>query len=207
MINLIIVDDHQLFIDGVKTVLADVPDINIIGEALNGEHLLDLLKTKQADVVLLDINMPIMDGLEAASIIKEKHNKTKTIILSQYNDKGLVKKAKEYGCSGYLLKDCDKTELVTAIETVYAGGLFYNPKNGVKTSFGNLGFNTGNVDLTKKENETLRLILDEKSNKEIAKEMEISINTVRTNKERLHCKTGNTTMAGLIKWALENNIL
>ncbi len=103
MINLIIADDHQIFIDRVKTVLADVPDINIIGEALNGEHLLDLLKTKQADVVLLDINMPIMDGLEAASIIKEKHNKTKTIILSQYNDKGLVKKAKEYGCSGYLL--------------------------------------------------------------------------------------------------------
>ena len=206
MINLIIADDHQIFIDGLKTVLADVPEIIIIGEALNGEHLLDLLKTKQADVALLDINMPIMDGLEAASIIKEKHNRTKTIILSQYNNKGFVKRAKEYGCSGYLLKDCSKTELVTAIKTVYAGGLLYNPKNGIKTSLGNLGFGSGIVDLTKKEKKTLRLILDEKTNKEIARDMGISVNTVRTNKERLHCKTGSITMAGLIKWALENNI-
>ena len=205
MINIIIADDHQIFIDGIKTVLVDEPDINVAGEALNGKQVLNLLKIKPVDVVLLDIEMPEMDGLETAEIIQKQYPDVKTIILTNYNNKGFVNKAKKYGCAGYLLKDCTKDELVKAIRMVYDGGLYYNPKNSNKTSLSNYSNTNEAFDITEKEKETLILILKEKTNKEIAKKMNISKNTVRTYKERLLNKTGNTTLAGLIKWAHKND--
>ena len=118
MINLIIADDHPIFIDGLKTVLADVPDINITGEAQNGKQVIELLEYKQADVVLLDIRMPEMDGIETAKEIKKRYPHVKIIILTQFGEKCLVKNFMELGVDGYLLKDCSQQDLINAIKTV-----------------------------------------------------------------------------------------
>ena len=203
MINLIIADDHQIFIDGIKTVLVDEPDINVAGEALNGKQVLNLLKIKPVDVVLLDIEMPEMDGLETAEIIQKQYPDVKTIILTNYNNKGFVNKAQKYGCTGFIVKDTSKKELVNAIEVASRGGTYYDPKIVKKTKFDNYKA----IKLSTREKQILKYIINEKTNNEISKEMKISKNTVRTYKERLLNKTGNTTIAGLVKWAVKNNYI
>ena len=203
MINLIIADDHQIFIDGIKTVLVDEPDINVVGEALNGKQVLKLLKIKPVDIVLLDIEMPEMDGLETAEIIQKQYPDVKTIILTNYNNKGFFNKAQKYGCAGFIVKDTSKKELVNAIEVVSRGGTYYDPKIVKKTKFDNYKA----IKLSTREKQILKYIINEKTNNEISKEMKISKNTVRTYKERLLNKTGNTTIAGLVKWAVKNNYI
>ena len=203
MINIIIADDHRIFIDGIKTVLANVPDIKITGEALNGKQVLSLLKTKPADVVLLDIRMPVMDGLETAKTIKEKFCDIKTIILSQYNNNGFVKNAIKYGCSGYLLKDCSKHELANAIRTVYNGGIYFNTKNQKQTESNKFEI----VILSPREKEVLKLIIKENSSGAIAKKLKISIHSVKTYRERLKTKAGVNKSEALIYWAMKNNLI
>ncbi len=202
MINIVIADDHPIFIDGIKTALKDEQEISIIGEALNGKQVLELLKYKKADIILLDINMPEMDGLETAEAIKRRFPKVKVIMLTQYNEKRLVKKCLDLGVESYLLKDCGKPELIKAIRSIASGGIWFQA-NGRKNGYGDYLRNDLPA-LTKNELLVLKMMASEFCNSEIAKEMNISINTVRSYKERLKQKSGSRTSVGLIKWAVEN---
>ncbi|MEZ5198507.1 MAG: response regulator transcription factor [Bacteroidales bacterium] len=208
MINLIITDDHPIFIDGLKTVLSNVTGIAIVGEALNGKQLLELLEDSLADIVLLDINMPEMDGLETAQIVKQQYSYVKIIMLTQFGEKRFIKKCMEMGVEGYLLKDCEKQELIKAIIAVYMGGIFYNancqPESGF---FAPVVDDHNPFHISEKEKQVLKLIAEEKCNTEIAKKMSISINTVKTYRERLMLKSGTKNTAGLMYWAVKNKLL
>ena len=164
--------------------------------------MLELLKYKKADIILLDINMPEMDGLETAEAIKRRFPKVKVIMLTQYNEKRLVKKCLDLGVESYLLKDCGKPELIKAIRSIASGGIWFQA-NGRKNGYGDYLRNDLPA-LTKNELLVLKMMASEFCNSEIAKEMNISINTVRSYKERLKQKSGSRTSVGLIKWAVEN---
>lgn len=204
MISIVIADDHPMFIDGVKTVLADEQDIFIAGEALNGMQVLELLNSTPADIILLDINMPVMDGLQTAEAIKQRYKNVKVIMLTQFGERGLVRKCMEMGAEGYLLKDCTKDVLISAIKTVNMGDTFYKFNNG---TFINDKCKKGNQKLTQRELQVLRLMVKDMNYWEITKELRISIYAVRTYRDRLLTKTGTSTIAGLVQWANDNAVL
>jgi DNA-binding NarL/FixJ family response regulator len=206
MINIIIADDHKIFIEGIRTTLSDVDDIYIAGQALNGAELLVRLENIEADVVLLDINMPGIDGLQAAEAIKKNFKDVKIIMLTQYDEKRFMKKCREIGVEGYLLKTCDKNELVNTIINVHNGGSFYTGVNGKTTGYPVPDL-LNCVRITGKEEEVLQLIADEKCNDEIAKELNIEKTTVKTHKRRMLWKTGAKTITGLVVWAFRKRII
>jgi DNA-binding NarL/FixJ family response regulator len=205
MINIIIADDHPIFIDGLKTVLTDVPDIIITGEAQNGKQVLELVETKPADIILLDINMPKMDGIDTAKAIKNNSSHIKIIMLTQFGEKRFLRKCMEIGVEGYLLKDCGKEELINTIRKVFDGGFQFTSKNS--NNSGLYSFQNSNNHISEKEKQVLKLIAEEKCNPDIAKVMTISVNTVKTYRERLMIKSGTKTTAGLILWAVKHNLL
>ena len=201
MIDIIIADDHPIFIDGIKTTLADITDINIAGEALNGIGVLKILKNQVVDVVLLDIRMPEMDGIATAKEIKKRYPHVKIIMLTQFGEKSLVKKCMELGVDGYLLKVCSQQDLINAIKTVDNGGTWFEIHNKI---------NVTNIDkpkLSKREKEVLKFIAREKCSKEIATELKLSVNSVNTYRKRLLAKAGVKNTAGLIYWATKNNLI
>ncbi|MEZ5196405.1 MAG: response regulator transcription factor [Bacteroidales bacterium] len=201
VIKLIVVDDHSLIIDGIKSVLSETPEITIIGEALNGKQLLEMLDTKQPDIVLLDIRMPELDGLDTLKIIKTKYSDVKTIMLSQFSERGMIKRSIEFGAKGYLLKDCGKSNLIRAIKRVGAGETCFEiyEINKMITENSNIYCHLSN-----KEMEVLRLVCKEYTSKEIAKKLSISNETVNTHRGRIMKKIGAKNVIGLYKWALEN---
>ncbi len=206
MINLLIADDHPIYLNGLRTVLQDVEDIKIIGEARNGLEVIDFLKTKPADIVLLDINMPEMDGIECAKEISQNGFNTKIIILTQYNEPRFIKKLEKY-ISGYLLKDTDKNVLIQAIRIVNIGDKYFfnpEPKNNRKENSTDSFLNSFHI--SEREKEVLQLICKEMTTKEIAQILAISSSTVETYRERLLLKTGAKNMVGLAVWAVDNKL-
>lgn len=206
MINIFIADDHPIFIDGIKTALSDIPDIRITGEATDGVKLLKLLDENNADVVLLDINMPRMDGLLTAAEIKKKHSYMKIIMFTQYDERRFSKKCREIGVEGYMLKGSNKDNLVKTIRNVYNGGILYMAGNEGPNEFPVPGL-TDEIHITGKEQEVLELIAEEKCNDEIAKELNIEKTTVKTHKKRMLWKTGTKTITGLVVWAFRKRII
>jgi DNA-binding NarL/FixJ family response regulator len=207
MINLLIADDHPIYLDGLRTVLADVEDINIMAEARNGLEVLEILKTKPIDIVLLDINMPEMDGIECAKKINQNSYKAKIIILTQYNEPRFIKKLEKY-IDGYLLKDTDKNTLVQAIRITHFGEkCFFNPETGDshKENFVDSFLNSFHI--SEREKDVLKLICKEMTTKEIAQKLTISPSTVETYRDRLLNKTGAKNMAGLAVWAVGNKMV
>jgi DNA-binding NarL/FixJ family response regulator len=206
MIKIIIADDHQVYLDGLKVSFDNVPEIDIIGEALNGKEVLYLLEKESADVVLLDIKMPLMDGLETAAAIKNNGYDVKIIMLTQYDERAFIRRCQALGVEGYLLKDSTKQILVHAIRMVYEGGTVYGTKNGK-----NNGFAVPDLllkeEITGNEKRILKLIAEEKSNHEIAELLGISENTIKKQRERLMAKAGVNKTAGLVYWAMKNNLL
>ena len=201
MIKLIIVDDHQLMIDGIKTALSEYEEIKIIGDALNGRKLLELLKSKTPDIILLDIMMPELDGIDTLQIVKQKNPEVKIIMLSQFGDRGFIKRCLKFGADGYLLKDCGGKKLIKTIRDIYKGGTVFDVhvtsqlKSAVK------------VDLSNQEKEVLHLIVQGVKNKEIANFLNISVSTVSTYRSRIMEKIGVRTDIELYEWVKENEIV
>ena len=196
-----------MYIDGIKTVLSDSKEISVIGEASDGNQLIELIPTNKPDLILLDINMPGMDGLESAKIIKSQYGDIKIIMLTQYNNKRFVKRCQLLGVEGYLLKDCGKPELINAIHTVYNGGFYYNINSRNKTILQPPGLTTDKPKLSGREIEVLSLLANDKSIFEIAAKLKISEASVKTYRNRLKIKSGTNSIAGLISWAYQNSII
>ena len=125
-IKLLLVDDHQILIDGIRSLLDDQPQFQIIDEAHNGQEALDKLKEIQPDVVLADINMPIMSGIELTQTIQKQHPDLKVLVLTMYNDKEIITEIISAGANGYILKNTGKQEFVTAITTIAGGGSYFS---------------------------------------------------------------------------------
>lgn len=214
-IKVIIADDHVLYRAGVKTALSTKKDIQVIAEADNGMHLINLIKNLEADVILLDIQMPIMDGITALPEIKKISPNTKVIMLTMVDDNSMVAKLMELGANSYLTKTSDSEIIYEAIKTCYEQEYYFNSLTN-KALLNNLkqkntpspqALATPEAQLNEKETTILRLMCEEKSTKEIADIVELSPRTVEAIRDRLKVKTGSKTTAGLIMYAVKNKII
>lgn len=210
-IRVIIADDHALFRKGVKTALFVKKDIDVVAEAENGLHLLDVLKQKKADVVLLDVQMPLMDGIHTLHELHKNHPHIKVIVLSMYNDHTLIANLMEKGANSYLTKNSDPDMIYQAIKTCYEQEYFFNDLtnkallSGIRTKNNEQTRHDDNP-LTDKEIRVLKLMCEEKTTKEIADIVEISPRTVEAIRDKLKLKTGAKSMAGLIIYAVKHGI-
>ena len=206
-IKLFIVDDHQIFIDGIKYLLYDISDIEIIGDANNGKLALEKLKETYADIILMDIGMPDLNGIETTNIISEKYPVIKIIALTMYDDHNRVVKMLKAGAKGYVLKDTTKKELIQAIQTVANGGVYYSDKIIVNTMQNISGQNENPLSkLTIREIEIIKLIIKTLTNKEIAEKLSISELTVNTHRKNAMRKLVIKNTAGLVKFAIEHGL-
>ena len=208
MIRLIITDDHPVIRNGIRTILEEVDDIRIVAEVNDGLELLDTLETREADIILMDINMPNLNGLEATKKVKEKYPDVKIITFSQYDEKRFIKQALKSGASGYMLKNTPADEFLEAIRMVHQGGIYLSKE--LPNVFAEKGKPRSNYlfpDLTAREIDVLKLICQEKNTQEIADTLFISYNTVETHRGNLLLKVGVKNTAGLVKWAVENEIV
>lgn len=207
-LNILLVDDHQIIIDGLQALVNSVDGMRVIGDANNGKEAVEILKILDVDVVLMDIDMPVMNGLDATKAIKAKPGKTKVIILSMHCESGMVKELIGIGADGYLLKNASKDELIDAITKVAGGQQYF----AADVTLSLLNENKPQpqsklaLELTKREREILGLIADGFSNKEIGEKLFISHRTVDTHRTNLMKKLDVNNIAGLIGFAIKNGI-
>ncbi|MGB4935743.1 MAG: response regulator transcription factor [Ferruginibacter sp.] len=214
-IKVIIADDHVLYRAGVKTALSAKKDVIVVAEADNGMHLLNMLKMIPVDVILLDIQMPIMDGIAALPEIKKICPGVRIIMLTMMDDHSMITKLMEIGANSYLTKTSDSEIIYEAIKTVYDQEYYFNSLTN-KALLTNLKQRNDEVPkrmmqqeahLNDKETLILKLMCEEKSTKEIADIVDLSPRTVEAIRDKLKVKTGAKSTAGLIMYAVKNHIL
>ncbi len=212
MINLFIADDHQLEIDGIKLMLSDEEDIVCKGEANDGAAALEGLKQANYDIILLDINMPKINGVDACRQIRRDYPNIRILILSMLKEASMIKMMLKNGANGYLLKNAGKADILKAIRTVVKGQQYFSPevadivmaslagaeKKEQKSPF---------PQLSRREKQVLQLIVNEYTTGEIASELGISFGTVETHRRNLLIKLGARNTAGLVRTGLEYGLL
>ena len=212
-IKVIIADDHSLVMEGLKPLLEKKSrDISITGEAINGKKFLELARKKPADVYLLDIAMPVLNGIDAAVRLLRSDKAAKIIFLSMYDDKPTVEKAMKAGAKGYLLKENAADEVVKAIHEVYRGGYYLSPALHNYMAE-NLQDRTHTpirpadcAVLTSKEREIVQLIAEGMANKQIARELKISANTVHAHRNNIARKLNIHKQTDLVRYAIKEKI-
>jgi len=198
-IRVLLVDDHQLVRDGLQARLGEADCIVVVGEAGSGREALALAARLQPDLVLLDIGLPDLSGLDVAAALVEAAPAARTLMLSMYDNREYVVGAVRAGAAGYVLKDATAREIVAAIRAVAAGGSYYSAPLTAALA----GDGSGPSQLTEREREVLILVAQGNSNKRIAQQLEVSVRTVETHRLNLRRKLGIETPAGLIKYALQ----
>jgi len=213
-IKLMIVDDHQIVIDGIKSSLEEFGDILVVGEALNGKEALDKLARQQADIVLMDVDMPVMNGFETTCEIVKLYPTVKIITLTMFNEKSLINKMLDAGISGYLLKSVGKDELYKAIRQVGDGKQYLSAdialsiaKPEYKDILSKQNTITPITPLSTREIEILKFIAQGLSNTEISKKLFISSRTVDNHRTNIMKKLDVHNIAGIIRYAIQNNII
>jgi DNA-binding NarL/FixJ family response regulator len=206
-IKLFIADDHQIFIDGIKALLQNADNIEIIGEATNGKQVMEKLEELDPHIILMDIGMPELNGIETAKMVSAKYPAIKIIALTMYEDNNRVVKMLKAGAKGYVLKNTTRQELLQAIQTVAVGGVHYSAQAVVNTLQNIADKNTNPVaNLTEREIEIIRLIVRSMTNKEIADQLSISELTVNTHRKNAMRKLEIRNTAGLVKFAMDNHL-
>lgn len=209
-IKIIIADDHDLIRQGLKRIISFEEDLTIIGEAENGNEVLNLLKNNEPDVILLDLNMPVMNGIEVLQSIKKQGSNIKIIMLTVENDRKTIHEAIDIGADGYVLKDSAGEEIVNAIKTVYEGEKYID-KSLVSMLFGELKNKSKKSDsgldcLSKRELEVLLKISKGFSNKEIGGQLYLSEKTVKNYATNLFRKINAPDRVHATIFAMQNNI-
>lgn len=212
-IKILLADDHKIVRDGIISLLANEKEFEIIAEAEDGYVLLDILKQKQVDIIIMDISMPKMNDIECTLKVKQLYPDIQILILSMYNEEQYVNEVFKSGASGYILKNSGKEELIKAVKSVASGSPYYSPevtqtyiKSLVKPAPMNSKIDNIVNELTSREVEVLKLIVNEFSNHEIAEKLFISVRTVDAHRRNLLFKIGAKNTAGLVKFALANDL-
>jgi DNA-binding NarL/FixJ family response regulator len=214
-IRVLIADDHQMFVDGLKSSLSQTDFVSVVGTANTGKQVLDFLSEKETDVVLLDINMPELNGIDTAKVIVKKHPSVRIIMLSMYLEKQFIEELVRIGISGYILKNTGIKELEQAIQTVSEGKKHFS--NDVALKLLDAQTNTVYANemtqtqpqlsgLTEREIDVLKLIAKEFTTPEIAEKLFISAYTVETHRKNLIRKLNVKNIAGLVKFAVQNGL-
>lgn len=210
-IKVLLVDDHQIIIDGMKSLLKDSGEIVVAGEATNGREALRILDLLELDVVLMDIDMPVLNGIDTLKEIRKQGLAVKVIILSMHNEAGMIKSLISIGANGYLLKSSSQEEVINAIIKVANGNSYFSPEVTLsllnKTQNSSQDSSQQNELLTDRETEIVQLIAEGFSNKEIGNKLFISHRTVDTHRTNIMKKLNVSNIAGLISYAIRNGIV
>ncbi len=212
MVKISIADDHQIFIDGLKALLSGIEDFEIVKEANNGKELLEQMESLIPDIVLMDMNMPEMNGLEASKEIRKKYPEVKILVLTMHGSIDYIQKLIKAGAQGYLLKNTGKTELETAIRTLIKGENYYSDEVTKRIMQGLQKKQSQDndyqiVELTEREKQVLILIADELTTHEIADKLFISHHTVETHRKNLISKLNVRNVNGLVKYAVQQGLV
>jgi len=207
IISVVIADDHVIFRKGLATILNEISTVKVVAETSNGHELLDYLKSGTADVILMDIKMPEMDGIEATRRVTEKYPDIKVIALTMHEEIGYFNKMIEAGAKGFLLKKTNQDQLRESIDTVFQGGHYFaeefalSVKQLTHSSMVNL------VKLSDREKEILEFICRGYSNSEMSKKLGLSQRTIDGHRARLFEKTGAKNAPNLVLFAIKNGIV
>ncbi len=215
VISVHIADDHQILIDGIKAVLKTEEQIDVVGYSLDGISVINWFSENNADILVLDIGMPKMDGIEVLRSFQINGNLPNTIILTSYNDVKLIKEVLKMGARGFITKVSAGESIIEAIKTVHEGDIFFSSdiRNKIVNSFTGKKiteeayFNEYFGMLTDREYEILKLIAEEYSNKEIAKMLNISTGTVETHKKHIMSKLNVKNAVGLAIYVVKHRLI
>ncbi len=212
-IRVLLADDHAIVRDRLKAVMrAGAPEIRVLGEAGNGRELLRLAARRPAHVYVIDVAMPLVNGIEATDRLLRARPESRVVLLSEHDVQGLVEKAFRFGARGYLLKEEAAQELVTAVRKVHEGGFYLSPRLGAQVLERVLirqqprGAKHPVANLTPREQETLRLIAEGYASKEIAERMHIAVDTVQVHRKNLMRKLDIHRQTELVRYALREGI-
>ncbi len=213
MIRVVVADDHHLVRQGIRALLEKAGDIEVVGEATDGRQAIDLVQALVPDVLVIDIAMPRLNGVEAVGRIRDLGVKTKTLMLSMYSDETLVRQSLRKGARGYLLKRSISEELLLAVRAVSRGSVFLSPEVSEPLLAGFPNMHEGSEEegplarLTSREREVLQLIAEGKTNREIGRNLDISEKTVEKHRGNLMAKLKLQDLAGLIRFAIKHHVI
>ncbi|RPD49690.1 DNA-binding response regulator [Hymenobacter sediminis] len=232
MIRVMLADDHTILRDGIRAILSHEPDIQVVGEAGNGQALLELLTDTAADVVLMDVNMPVLDGFATMTALRTRYPEVRVLVLSMLEHENYVYRMMQAGALGYVLKNSDTTEIVYAIRSVGAGRPFlcteiglnllyrstqrlppaseateFNDAADMPPIYNPLLNRSGTVELSVREMEVLRLIAEGLTNAEIADQLFASKRTIETHRQNIIEKTQAKNTAALIRYAMTHGLI
>jgi len=209
-IKVLVVDDHPVVRKGLQSCLARQDRIKIVGEAADGDEALKRTRELAPDVVLLDLDMPRLNGLAVAQLIRKEFQKVRILIISVHTNKEYIFRIIQAGAHGYVSKESSPEELLRAIESVCAGQAFFAPQIA-QAALSELVSGGGRkqpfVQLTVREREVLALVAEGQSNKEVARQLGIGVRTIETHRERIMEKLDIHTIAGLTRFAIRNGVI
>jgi DNA-binding NarL/FixJ family response regulator len=212
MINILIADDHTMFVDGIESILKDERGMKVVGRCYNGADVIDFIAHNDVNIVLLDVNLPDISGIEVCKKITEKYKNIKVLAISMYNEESYVSEIVNNGAIGYILKNTGREELLTAIKTVFKGENFFSRE--VSETIMKATINRKNAEkspqlpkLSRREKEILKMIIDGDSTQQIADSLFISIKTVESHRSNLLAKFNARNSTALVKIVMENGLL
>lgn len=210
-IRILLADDHELVRDGIRSLLEKMPGVEVVGEASNGREAIELVRSKSPSLVLMDIAMPVLDGIETLSRITKRFPRIKVVMLSAYGTENYVSRAFRSGASGYMLKYAATDELEMVIRVVAQGKTYVSPSisriivnNYLERPGGGL---SPLEQLTGRQREILHLIAEGKNTKEIASALEVSVKTVESHRLQLMARLDIHDVAGLVRYAIRNGLV
>ncbi len=207
-IKLLIADDHAILRDGIVSLLQQEPSFTVVASAGNGIEVMEILSNKEVDVCLLDINMPVMDGMETARLIRQKKPGIRIIMLTTYNDKEIISELVHIGVAGYLLKNSDRVELVEAVNKVMKGRHYFSEEvENIILQGLTEKKPAESIPLTEREIQIVQLLAKEYTNDKIASELTISYRTVESHRKNIMQKIKAHNLAGLLKYAYTKGLI
>lgn len=212
-IRVLIADDHAIIRDGVRALLTLSDDMTVVGEAANGREAIDLARRLRPDVILMDIAMPGLGGLEATIEIRKENPDARILVLTQYEDREYIRRFLKAGVSGYVLKKAAGSELTSAIRAVHRGGLVLDPEVAREAMRDQAGASTpgGSPDpyesLTDREKQVLKLVAEGHSNKDVAELLDISVKTAMSHREHIMQKLDLHSRTELIRFAIQQGVI
>lgn len=206
MTKVLIADDHTIFRQGLYALLDKEDHIELVGEANDGVEVLEILDQQPVDVLLLDIEMPRMDGFDTMRVLKKQKNKPKILVLTMHASPQFIKNIFANGADGYLPKDAEKGKLLEAINTVYTTGSYHTPDT-INIIMNTLKGNVPSTNISPREKEIIKLIADQYTTNEIAEKLFLSTHTVESHRKNILLKLGLKNTAGLVKYAIQKGLI
>lgn len=202
-IRVALVDDHSLVRDGIKALLAVMAPLEVVGEAENGADAIDMVGRCKPDLLLVDISLKDMNGLELTRVLRSQYPTLKVLMLSMYDNNEYVSESVRAGASGYVLKNSPSREIIAAIEAIASGGTFYSAEIAQRL----IADKSTDNELTPRESQVLYKMAQGLNNKEMARELDISVRTVETHRLSIRRKLNIDKPAALVKYAIDHGII